>query len=80
MFNKRSPMVTFDPSYPTHFLERVRRYKLRQCNDRRSKLNKCQLMMQTTSVEICWHQGREKGGKDVDIVWLCGECVVTPII
>ena len=39
----------------------------------------CQLMRQTTSVEICWQQGREDGGEDVEWVWLCGRCVAPPI-
>ena len=38
-------------------------------------MKQCQLMMQTTSVVICWHQGREEGGDDVEFVWLCGGCV-----
>ena len=38
-----------------------------------------QLMRQTTSVEICWQQGREEGSKDVEWVWLFGGCVVSPI-
>ena len=37
------------------------------------------LMRQTTSVEICWQQGREEGSKDVEWLWLFGGCVVPPI-
>ena len=36
-------------------------------------------MRQTTSVEICWRQGREDGDEDVEWVWLCGRCVAPPI-
>ena len=31
----------------------------------------CNSMMLTTSVGICWQQGREEGGEDVEWVWLC---------
>ena len=31
----------------------------------------CNLMMLTTSVGICWQQGREEGGENVEWVWLC---------
>ena len=43
------------------------------------KMRQCQLMRQTTAVEICWQQGRGEGGKDVELVWLCGGCVAPPI-
>ena len=33
------------------------------------KMRQCQLMRQTTAVEICWQQGRGEGGKDVELVW-----------
>ena len=32
-----------------------------------------------TTVGICWQQGREEGGEDVEWVWLCGGCVAPPI-
>ena len=34
----------------------------------------CQLMRWTTTVGICWQQGREEGGEDVEWMWLCGGC------
>ena len=36
-------------------------------------MRQCQ---RTTTVEVCWQQGREEGGEDVEWVWLYGECVV----
>ena len=31
------------------------------------------------AVYLCWQQGREEGGEDVDWVWLCGGCVAPPV-
>ena len=42
-------------------------------------MRQCQLMRWTTTVGICWQQGREEGGEDVEWVWLCGGCVAPPI-
>ena len=42
-------------------------------------VRQCQLMMWTTTVGICWQQGREEGGEDVEWVWLCGGCAAPPI-
>ena len=41
----------------------------------RSKVRQCQLMRQTTSIRICWQQGREEGGEDLEWAWLCEQCV-----
>ena len=35
--------------------------------------------VEATTVGICWQQGREEGGEDVECVWLCGGCVA-PLI
>ena len=32
-------------------------------------MRQCQLMRWTTTVGICWQQGREEGGEDVEWVW-----------
>ena len=37
-------------------------------------------MMLTTPVGICWQQGREEGGEDVEWVWLCRGFVAPHIL
>ena len=35
-------------------------------------------MSQTTSVQICWLQGREESGEDVEWALLCEGCIAPP--